>query len=184
MIRLFVALDLPGAIKHAVDGLCYGLPGARWTAEDQLHLTLAFIGDVDPASFEEIRRDLGAVRGPALSLRLKGLGVFPPRGRPQVLWVGVEAGEPLYVLQKRVERTLARAGIAPEYRRYSPHVTLTRLKETPEKLVGAYLGAHALFKSEPFDLTSFQLFSSVLTPDGAEHSIEEHYPLEENGGSS
>lgn len=177
MKRLFVALDLPAGIRARAAAVCGGLPGARWTPEEQLHLTLFFCGEVEMDVFGEIRRALASVRAGPVGLRLEGLGVFPPRGRPLTLWAGVAAGEALLVLQRRVEQALRPVGLEPERRKYLPHVTLARLREAPAHCVGRWLEGHGLFRTEDAVLDRFHLYSSILASDGAEHRLEESWPL-------
>jgi 2'-5' RNA ligase len=108
---------------------------------------------------------------------LAGLGHFPPRGEPRVLWVGVDGGDELLELHRQVERVLKRAGIPPEDRKYSPHLTLARLNGTPLPRLLEFLRRHLEWSLEPFPVTDFQLFSSTLATDGAQHRIEASYPL-------
>lgn len=178
MPRLFVAIDPPLAIRERLAALCRGLPGARWVEPEQLHLTLRFIGDVDGSVLTSVREALAEVRAEALSLQLEGIGFFPPRGNPRVVWVGIRKNEPLLRLHHRIESVLVRAGLAPEERKYSPHITLARLKNTPASRIGAYLAQHGLFSSEEFQVNEFLLYSSVLNSRGARHYIEEGYPLD------
>ena len=173
MPRLFVAIDLPQDIKQQLVSLSCGLPGARWVAPEHLHLTLRFIGDVDGQVFKDVREVLADVRGESFSLRLKGIGFFPPRGKPRVVWVGIPRDESLLQLRNRIESVLVRSGLEPEGRKFSPHVTLARLKNTPGSRIGAYLAHNGLFVSEEFTVNDFFLYSSVLNSKGAKHFIEQ-----------
>lgn len=177
MHRLFVAIDFPEAVRQQLALLCFGLPDARWTPAAQLHLTVRFIGEVEGGRFLDVRDALGEVSAPPFDMRLKGLGHFPPRGRPHVLWAGVEKNGPLTALHDRIERTVVRAGLPPEGRNFMPHVTLARLKGTPPRRVADYLTDHALFQAGPFPVEAFHLYSSLLTPKGAVHTLEASYPL-------
>ena len=104
----------------------------RWTEPEQFHLTLRFIGEVEQGTFYEIGEALAGVSHPPFELALKGLGQFPPRGAPHTLWVGVEdpAGASPS-LRRRIERVLAEVGVAPERRKFAPHVTLGRFRGPP-----------------------------------------------------
>ena len=178
MIRLFVAIDLPAAVAVMLEEICRGLRGARWVSTEQLHLTLRFIGEVDGGLFREIREELAGVEAEAFSLRLAGLGCFPPRKAPRVLWAGVEpAGRGLIAVRNRVESCLARLDIEPEGRKYAPHITIARLADTPLAELTRYLSANGLFATEEFMVREFHLYSSRLTPKGAVHSIEASYGL-------
>ena len=178
MPRLFVAIDPPLGIRERLAGLCCGLPGARWVEPEQLHLTLRFIGDVDGSMLRPVQEALAEVSAEAFSLQLEGIGFFPPRGNPRVVWVGIRKNEQLLRLHNRIESVLVRAGLEPEDRKYSPHITLARLKNTPATRIGAYLAQHGLFRTEEFPVKEFLLYSSVLNSRGARHSIEEGYPLD------
>lgn len=177
MPRLFVAIDPPLGIRERLTALCCGLPGARWVEPEQLHLTLRFIGEVDGSMLHPVQEALAEVRAQALSLQLEGIGFFPPRGSPRVVWVGIRKNEQLLRLHNRIESVLVRAGLEPEDRKYSPHITLARLKNTPASRIGAYLAQHGLFGTEEFPVNEFLLYSSVLNSRGARHYIEEGYPL-------
>lgn len=176
-MRLFVALDLPKAVKEQLGLLCCGLPGARWELTEQLHLTLRFIGEADGVMLKKICETLTTVRCPLFSLQLIGIGFFPPRQEPQVLWAGLEKSEPLLHLHRQIEAVLKRVGVEPDGRKFSPHVTLARLRGTPSSKVGGWLAQHSLFAPPPFPVSSFRLCRSVLAPDGAKHFVEAEYPL-------
>lgn len=175
--RLFVAIDVPEAQRRLLSLLCAGLPGARWVPGEQLHLTLRFIGEVDGGLFRDAHEALLSVRSPCFELRLEGLGHFPPRGAPRVVWAGLAASEHLRRLRAGVERALSQAGLPPEGRKFHAHVTLARLKNTPPRRVADYLGRHATFATEPFLVEDFVLYSSVLGAGGAVHRAEERYAL-------
>ena len=177
MHRLFVAIDFPQEIIKELTSICFGVPGAGWTPEEQLHLTLRFIGEVDGVLFKEIKEDLKNVEGNSFSMRLKGLGHFPPRKAPRVLWAGIETNDTLVQLRNRVNSVLVRLGLEPEHRKYSPHVTIARLKNTPITKVTDFLAVNGLFSAGPFEVSKFSLYSSVLTQKGAIHNIEASYDL-------
>ena len=177
MPRLFVAVDLPVAIRERLLPLCYGLPGARWVAPEQMHLTLRFVGDVDSSVFGLVREALNEVRAASFSLQLDGVGFFPPRGKPRVVWVGIRKNEQLVQLHNRIESTLVSIGLEPEGRKYAPHITLARLRNTPAERVASYLAQNSLFMTDEFQVDEFLLYSSVLNAKGARHYIEEGYEL-------
>lgn len=180
MIRLFVAITLPEAVRERLAGLAGGIPGARWMDADQMHLTLRFIGDVNGAAFDDSRLALGGVRAPAFDLVLNGAGHFGNRRRVRTVWAGVAANPALVHLNGRVEAALVNAGLAPEPRRFSPHVTLARLRHAPAGRVAAFLAAHALLHEGPIAVRRFQLFSSQLSRTGAIYHVEEEYELAES----
>ncbi|MDP6708847.1 MAG: RNA 2',3'-cyclic phosphodiesterase [Alphaproteobacteria bacterium] len=178
MIRLFVAIPLPEAVRSQLMSLCAGVRGARWSPQENMHLTLRFIGEVEEPELADIAGALSMVGGSAFPLVLKGVGQFGDRRRARVLWAGVAASEALLRLQRRTESQLQRAGIAPEGRRYSPHVTLARLNNVGLDRVAPFLVEHGRFETLPFEVDRFVLYSSHLGQAGAIHTPEAEYPLE------
>ena len=177
MPRLFVALDPPDEVKDALDRLCEGLPGIRWSDPSQFHLTLRFIGEVEQGTFYEIGEALANVSHAPFELALKGLGQFPPRGAPHTLWVGIDdpAGA-LATLRRRIERALGEVGLEPERRKFTPHVTLGRFRgPPPEERLASYLFRRNLFRSERFPVSSFGLYASQLRPEGSLYTLEAEY---------
>ena len=118
MIRLFVSLEVPAEIRERLGLLCCDVPGARWSDPEQLHLTVRFIGEVEEHVFAEIRDGLSSVRADPFDLVLSGVGHFPPRGQPRVLWAGLERSEALEILHQRIDRAVVRAGDAPVGRKF------------------------------------------------------------------
>lgn len=177
MIRLFIAIDLPESVKQEMARLCCGLPGARWVGTEQLHLTLRFIGEVDGGLFRDIRERLVEVRSEPFTLQLDGVGFFPPRGKPRVIWVGLKKSSELLQLRCRIESCLVAIGLEREGRKFSPHITLARLKNTPPVKVGRFLENHNLFLSRTWTVDEFFLYSSQLGRNGAIHRVEAGYPL-------
>ena len=128
MPRLFIAIDLPEDVKVELTAIGYGLPGARWVTDDQLHLTLRFIGEVDGGMRNNISDALSFINYGSFTFTLQGAGHFPPRGKPKVLWIGIAKSQPLLQLRGKVESALRAIGLSPEGRKFSPHITLARLK--------------------------------------------------------
>ena len=122
MIRLFVAIRPPAEIRARLLAAMGGVRGARWQSEEQLHLTLRFIGEVDRHRAEDVDAVLAGVRQPGFEIALDGLGAFERRGEPTALWAGVSPQEPLRALHKKVDQAIARTGLAPERRVYTPHI--------------------------------------------------------------
>jgi 2'-5' RNA ligase len=179
MQRLFLAIDLPDEIKDGISGIVgRALDGARRVPREQLHLTLRFIGDADEKIFQAIKKELATIRGTSFSLTIKGVGHFPPRREPRVLWVGMEESVPLHDLQKKIEQSLINAGIAADERSFSPHITIARLRETPLAKVASLEEKHREFAAGPFSANEFYLYSSVLTREGAIHKREAVFRLE------
>ena len=115
-VRLFVAIPLPDAVRHDLARLCAGVPGARWTPAENLHLTLRFIGEADGGRYHDIAAALGAVDGAAFDLQLAAVGRFGDRRRARVLWAGVRPSESLINLQAKIERAALPLGIDPPRR--------------------------------------------------------------------
>ena len=167
MYRLFIALDLPDSMKDQLVSLCYGIPNARWSKRDQFHLTLKFIGDVEGHISEDIAQALSEIRFSPFEIRLSGLGHFPPKQDPKILWAGVEADEKLENLQRKIERKLMETGIEPDRRNFHPHITLAKLEKTSLSRVLPYLSHHGAFKTESISIDHFSLYQSHLSPKGS-----------------
>ncbi|MEI9992286.1 MAG: RNA 2',3'-cyclic phosphodiesterase [Rhizomicrobium sp.] len=176
MQRLFVALSIPDTVAQSLALLQAGVPGARWQTREQLHLTLRFIGEVDGRDAAAIHDALATIAAPTFTLELHGVGEFGGK-HPHALWAGVRPNEALLHLQKKIETAIQRAGLAPERQKYTPHVTLARLRGTPVGRVMDYLTDHALYSSVPFPVAGFILYSSVLTSNGSIYRAEQAYRL-------
>ena len=176
MLRLFVGLRLPAAIRAQLLALAGGIPGARWQEEDQLHITLRFIGDVDEHAAEDAALALSGVRWPPLALALDGVGAFDSRGRVNAIWAGLRPRDQLAALHRKIDQALVRAGQPPERRAYLPHVTLARTN-SPAEAVEPFLRHHAGLASPAFALDHFYLFESNLGHAGARYEAVERYAL-------
>lgn len=175
-MRLFTALALPDEIARPLLLMQAGVPGARWQKREQLHLTLRFIGEVDGAEANAIDDALAAITAPSFTLELKGVGSFGGKN-PRDLWAGAAPNEALVHLNRKIESALQRIGLEPEARKFTPHVTLARLRNAPRGAVMDYLTDHALYASTPFAVTAFCLYSSKLTSDGSIYRVEKEYGL-------
>ena len=180
-MRLFVAIALPDAVARSLQVLQTGVPGARWQTREQLHLTLRFIGEADGRAAAAIDDALASISAPAFTLELKGVGSFGGRRSPRDLWAGVAPNEALHHLQRKIESALQRVGLQAESRRYTPHVTLARLRGTQNGHVMDFLADHALYSSGPFAADGFILYSSKLTSDGSIYRAEKAYGLKKTG---
>lgn len=178
MIRLFIAIDLPPAICARLHEMARELPGARPVPENQLHLTLIFLGDIEQDRVAPLTEALATVTSPAFTLAMQGVGHFPPRGTPRVVWAGITPQPDLGQLHARIELALEQLGYAREARPFSPHITLARLKTTRPESFRQFLAKHGSFATEPFRIAGFSLYSSRLTSAGAIHKAEALFELE------
>ena len=176
MPRLFTGLEIPPDVGQSLAMLRGGLPGARWADPENYHLTLRFIGDVDDVVAHEIASMLGKVRREPFELRLEGLSAFGGR-KPRAVVASVVPAQQVVELQAEHERLLQRAGLEPERRKYTPHVTLARLRETSSRNVADYLSMRAAFRSMKFAVSRFVLFSSRASVGGGPYVVEASYPL-------
>ena len=177
MIRLFVGLELPEQIRRALAGLQSGIPGARWVAPENLHITLRFIGDVPDDQAEDIDTALRHLHAPAFTLEISGVGHFGKGRNARAIWAGIDRNPALERLNERVETALLRAGLPPETRKFSAHVTLARMRAAPIGRVRDFLAAHGPFRAGPVAVDSFALFSSILGREGPVYHVEAEYPL-------
>lgn len=175
-MRLFTALALPDTVASSLLALQSGVPGARWQTREQLHLTLRFIGEADGRDAIAIDDALATISDPVFSIELKGVGSFGGK-RPHSLWAGVAASEALLHLQRKIESALQRIGLDADRRKYTPHVSLAKLKGTQHGHVLDFLTDHALYASGPFGVNGFILYSSLLTPNGSIYRAEKAYQL-------
>jgi 2'-5' RNA ligase len=178
MHRLFIAIDLPEDVKDSIQDLYMAIPGARWVGSDQLHLTLRFIGDVDEPALERIVENLDTVNFEPFSIFPYGVGCFPLRRKPNVLWAGIKESPELRHLRAAVERAVVKSGVEPDRRNFHAHITMARLgDDAPLSRITDFLQAHALFAAAPVEVCEFHLYSSTLNPDGAIHRIEATYAV-------
>ncbi len=181
MVRLFVGLTLPQSVKQELLGLMAGLEGVKWQREDQLHLTLNFIGEVPEPQAEEIELALSAVPFAPFVLRLEGLDIFGNRRRPRMLWTGVplENIEQLQHLHAKIDRVLQRCSLEADPRKYVPHVTLARFRGKVRR-VGSYLEHHSRYKSPAFEVDAMTLYRSHLGHQGSHYVVVSSYPGRSN----
>jgi 2'-5' RNA ligase len=176
MPRLFTGVEIPPEVAQALSTLRGGLPGARWIDKENYHVTLRFIGDVDDDMAHEVESLLGRVRRGAFQLRIEGLTSFGSK-KPRAVVASVEPSSPLMEAQAEQERLMQRIGLEPEGRKYTPHVTLARLRDASTRDVAAYLSARGHFRSMAFPVSRFVLFSSRASVGGGPYVVEASYPL-------
>lgn len=177
MLRLFVGLSLPSEVRQRLLGVMGGVAGARWQTEDQLHLTLRFIGEVSEDRAEDIDSALRQTRFQPFEIGLNGLGTFGSERKTRALWAGVSPEAPVTELAQKIEQAVVRCGLPPETRRFSPHVTLARFKNGKPRL-DRVMGAGGDLWSPPWMVDQFHLFRSHLAHSGAAYEILATYPDE------
>ena len=171
--RLFVAIELPESIKRLLVDLDPQIHGARWLDAEQMHLTLAFFGVVPEDVDLKLREKLSAIVFGAFFLPIVGVGTFPPKGPPKIIWIGVGRGHPhLFQLHKRVQEAALGAGVELELRPFHPHVTLARCQRISLELIRKFLKANVDLDAGMIRVDSFHLYSSKLTPAGPIHTRE------------
>lgn len=177
--RLFIAIDLPDDVKRQLGRLTRLAPeGVRPVREEQIHLTLHFLGDVERATMDAAIAGLRGVAAPAFSIDIGGVGRFPPRGRPSVVWAGVAPNAALLLLHEAIGNVLVTCGVAVEQRGFTPHVTLARLTErAPRKWLEQLLLEQSDLAIHAIQVAAFAVFSSTRTDSGSVHTVEAVYPL-------
>ena len=171
--RLFVAIDLPDSARQLLAGLDPHVRAVRWTERDQMHLTLGFFGDVPKDVELKLQEKLSAIEFGAFFLPVNGVGVFPSKGMPKIIWIGVGKAHPhLFQIHKRVQESALSAGIEPELRPWHPHITIARCRDVSAQSLRKFLQSNAAFDAGMFRVDAFHLYSSKLTPAGPIHSRE------------
>ncbi len=177
MPRLFVAVDLPAERAAALKTLRDPDLKARWTASDQYHVTLRFLGDADERRTEQLQTRLEDIDLPSFQLGGEGLNVFPSKRKPRVLIAHVNEEPGLMTLQDLVDEAIVEMGFDEDPKPFNPHVTLGRLQKASPRDVRRYLNKHGAFSIDPFVATDFRLYASVLEEDGAVHTLLRTYRL-------
>jgi 2'-5' RNA ligase len=176
MPRLFTGVEIPSDVAQALATLRGGLPGARWIDPENYHLTLRFIGDVDDQLAHEVASMLGRVKRGSFDLHMEGLTSFGGR-KPRAVVASVAHVQALLDVQAEQERLMQRIGLEPEGRKFTPHVTLARLRESSSQQVAEYLSARGYFRTSSFRVSRFVLFSSRASVGGGPYVVEASYPL-------
>ena len=176
MHRLFVAIRPPEPIRDLLIDAMDESPDFRWQHDEQLHLTLRFIGEVDRPLADDIAAALTRIRAERFSLRIAGTGRFEQRNSGS-LWAGVEPKAPVAALASKIERTCVGLGLEPERRAFHPHITLARWKGRRTREIADFLERTRGLASEPFDVSEFILFESRLSRHGAHYEEAVSYPL-------
>lgn len=179
MIRLFVALGLPDDVRRYLTSLQTGIRGARWQRDDQLHLTLKFIGEVDEGTARDLDALLADIQMPAFSIAIDGAGLFGSMEKPRILWAGISPQDQVARLHDKVDMASRRLGLGLEDRKFSPHVTLARITSGRAAAPGVatFLEAHGGLMTPAFPVREFRLYSSHVTEAGSVYRVEARYDL-------
>lgn len=166
-MRLFVGIPMPDAVAERLVVVGGGIPGARWVARENLHLTLRFLGNTDAGQAEDLIEALYRLPPVCVSVQISGMGLFGDRRRQQQLYADVLPDAELNHLNRKVEQIAQRTGFEPERRRFHPHVTLARMRNPDRRRLGQFLEANACLSLPAFQAEGFTLFRSHLGSEGA-----------------
>jgi len=177
-IRTFIALELPPAVISLLHKVQQDLKRmnlrARWVRPGNIHITLKFLGDINPGDIDKIGAAMtaAAIEFPPVTLTVRGIGVFPGIKRPRVIWVGLGGGiRSLLSLQSRLEQELAGAGFPKDKRSFKAHLTLGRIKQSVNPaVIRQMISEYATLSSDEFSCNQVILFKSDLKPSGAVYS--------------
>ncbi|BAT58425.1 2'-5'-RNA ligase [Variibacter gotjawalensis] len=175
MPRLFTGLEIPADVSSSLSALRGGLPGGRWIDPENYHITLRFIGDIDDWTAREVSYMLGKVRRREIEIQFDGLTSFGGK-KPRAVVATVRPNAALMELQAEQERLMQRIGLPPEPRKFTPHVTLARLRDASSWQVADYLAGRGFYRSQPFRANGFVLFSSRESRGGGPYIVEAEYP--------
>jgi 2'-5' RNA ligase len=176
MPRLFTGLEVPQDVAFELNLLQGGVWGARWVEPQDYHITLRFIGDIDERLAREIRMSLDNIESRPFTIRLKGVGAFGGND-PHTIYTGVAESAEIRRLQSTLERHCQMLGLPPEGRKFTPHVTLARLRSPNLANVQEFLARQSLFISPPFEVHQFVLFSSRPSRGGGPYGVVDAYEL-------
>ncbi|WP_420960327.1 RNA 2',3'-cyclic phosphodiesterase [Brucella sp. IR073] len=183
MPRLFTALEIPRDAALSLSLLRGGLIGARWIDVENYHITLRFFGDIEGHVADEVANALDRVSRPEFMLSLSGVGAFGSK-KPHSVYAGVAPSPDLFALQAEIERICQRLGLPADPRKFTPHVTLARLKNVRDEDVARYLSSRGNFATVPFRVGRFVLMSSRDSVGGGPYVVEEAWPLQSRRQSS
>lgn len=176
MHRLFVALRPPDPVRELLLDAMDDSTDFRWQNDEQLHLTLRFIGEVDRPIAEDIAAELRSIRADPFVLQVNGVGRFEQRNSG-ALWAAVEPKEKVAALAAKIERICQHVGLEPERRAFHPHITLARWKGRRTREIADFLERERTLHSPPFKVREFILFESRLSRHGAHYEEAATYPL-------
>lgn len=178
MSILFIALPIVEPVEDLFFPLQDGVPGADWHDPGDHHLTLAFLGEVPDHRIADLAAKLAVLRCDQFSLQLQGVGHFPPRGKPKVLWAGLAPSDELVRLERKVAHAVRDLGLALDERKFAPHITLARLHNSPPHRVAEWLADCNLLHSPPWSVHEFALYRSHRSPEGSRYEVLRRFPLD------
>lgn len=180
MPRLFTALEIPRDASLSLSLLRGGLIGpkgsVRWVDQENYHITLRFIGDIEGHVADEIAHAMDRIDRQPFMLQLAGVNAFGTK-KPHSLYAAVAPSPELTALQAEMERICQRLNLPADPRKFTPHVTLARIKNMPDEVIARYLSERGNFMTAPFPVTRFVLMSSKESTGGGPYIIEETWPL-------
>ena len=176
MHRLFVAIRPPDEVVDLLVDAMDESPELRWVGDEQLHLTLRFVGEVERPLANDLVAALGTLRFEPFEVRLAGVGRFDRRGGG-ALWAGIEPKAPVAALAAKVERACQAVGLGPERRAFHPHITLARWKGGSSLAADAFVERARGLSSEPFPVDRFILYESHLSRHGPHYEEVASYSL-------
>ena len=176
MHRLFVAIRPPEQVRDLLIDAMDDSPALRWVGDEQLHLTLRFIGEVERPVADDIAVALDHIRSLPFDISIVGVGKFEQRNGG-ALWAGIGPKQPVAGLAAKVERAVQRVGLEPEHRAFMPHITLARWNRRNSGAVEAFLRRNSDFRSDPFRVDRFILFESRLSRHGPHYDEIATYSL-------
>ena len=171
--RLFVAIDIPDSTRQLLAALDPHVRGVHWTDPSQMQLTVVFLGDVAEEPGLVVREKISAIKFRDFFLPVAGIGTFPAKGAPKIIWIGVGKAHPhLFQIHKRVQEAALAAGIEPDLRPWHPHVTIARCRNVSAQSLRNFLQVNSELDAGMFHVENFHLYSSQLTPAGPIHTRE------------
>jgi 2'-5' RNA ligase len=176
-MRLFLGLPIQDSVSQHLHQLCEPLQGCRWLPEEQWHLTLCFLGELEEDWIEDLSRAFEDEEIPPIEISIHRLGTFNRHGAPRVLWAAVEENPALYKWQKNIRQRLQSLGLTCESKAFQPHITLGRLQEQPSpQALSKLLEKSNAIGPVGMELEEMVLYRSTLTPDGAQYEVVQRFP--------
>jgi 2'-5' RNA ligase len=173
--RLFIGIRPPVPVREALADMMEALEGARWQDDEQLHLTLRFLGEVERPVANDLAAALASISLPSFELAVEGVSHFERNSMPSAIWARVTTTLELKGLRQKIERACDLAGLGRETRRFTPHITIARLSRHTGP-VAPWLARHSGLNLT-WQVDGFTLFESHLLASGAYYEVAEHYPL-------